>query len=215
MKTKIQKSNSSEMVTAEPSADFVTRALEHPQAKAAAPNGRTGLKAKFYIMLGASLMEEEIYSRHRQAAPERMFGLAFLGRLFGNHPPSVTINSVPQGQDEQPKSFWSRLRPTSLLPAVTLLMLALAAWQTGETKSYKSAVEGNEKVVKVLEKQLAIAQQKNDDLQGELNDTIKAAADFTTLKDSLTKLMNKYKNQNAAKSEVAQNTKPSGNGTSQ
>jgi hypothetical protein len=97
-------------------------------------------------------------------------------------------------------------------------MLALAAWQTGETKSFKSALEGNKEVVKVLEKQrssLVIAQQKNDDLQGELNDIIKAAADFTTLKDNLTKLVTKYKNQNAAKSELAQNSKPQGNGATQ
>jgi hypothetical protein len=215
MTDKIQRIDDYEIVNPESvrGDDFVTRALEHPQAKAVARNGRLSTTAKFYIMLGASLKEEEMNARQRHAAPERMFKLAFLGRFLGNHTPSVSPNSGSAANDDQSKSFWSQLKlQSAILPLITALVLGLAVWQTGSAKSLEQLAKSEHDRYVVENEEKQALSDKNDQLQADLTQALKAAADpkadLATLTKMFQEVLERSKHPQAGQTKPVPTTKP-------
>ncbi len=184
-------------------ADFPTVLFEHPQMRAIAPKGLTN-KEKAIALTAAELKDEFVHERQRRSAPERMFKLAFLQRIFSNGQTTVVLPSSGAPADA-PKSFWSSWSLSAFVPIAGAILIAFAAWRTGETSSWKGVADANKAHVETLKEQLAQAQSdkkelqhKNDDLQNDLNDTLKNAADqksdVATLTQKLGELLKKYKN---------------------
>jgi hypothetical protein len=181
--------------------DFPTILFEHPQMRAIAPKGLTN-KEKAIALTAAELKDEFLHERKSRSAPERMFRLAFLQRLFSNQQTlALPSSGTPP---ETPKSFWSSWSLSAFVPIAGAILIAFAAWRTGETSSWKGVADANKAHVETLKDQLAQAQSdkkdlqhKNDALQDDLNDTLKNAADqksdVATLTQKLGELLKKYK----------------------
>ena len=181
------------------SSDFPSVLFEHPQMRAISPKGFSN-KEKLIALTAVELKEDYLHERDSRTTPGRMFRLAFLHRLFTNSvvaPPALATA-------EAPKHFWNDWSVSALLPIAGAMMLALAAWRTGETSSWKGVSDAMKAHVETLKDQLATAQadkkdlqQKNDALQNDLN-ALKTAADqksdLTTLTDKINQLLKKYRN---------------------
>jgi hypothetical protein len=159
--------------------------------------------ARIEVLTAAELKDEFEQQRQHRSAPERMFRLAFLQRLFSN--PQTLVLPSSGTPTEVPKSFWSGWSLSAFVPIAGAILIAFAAWRTGETSSWKGVADANKAHVETLKDQLVQAQndkkdlqQKNDALQNDLNDTLRNAADqksdVATLTQKLGELLKKYKN---------------------
>jgi hypothetical protein len=185
--------------------DFVTQAFHHPEIAALCPNGKPSPRIKAIVLIAGQVKEEQLYERQRRAAPERLFKLAFLQRMFGVAP---TVVLQPAPAEVKPKTFLDRLNVGVLLPLLAALAIGLVTWRTAETKSWKSTSDANKDFVGVLKDQLLVAQgtinsltQKNDDLQNDIKDALKDQnTDLAATKQKLIDALSKGKNQSVAKS---------------
>jgi hypothetical protein len=194
-----------QVLTPASSDDFVTQAFHHPEIAALCPNGKPSPRIKAIMLIAGQVKEEQLYERQRRAAPERLFKLAFLQRLFGGAP---TVVMQPATAEVKPKTFWDRLNAGVLLPVLVALTLAIAAWKTSEISSWKSTSEAGKELVAVLKQQLEGAQgtiktlsEKNDELQNDIKEALKDQnTDLAATKQKLLDALNKNKSQSAAKS---------------
>jgi hypothetical protein len=169
------------------------------------PRGKLSIRDKLIALIAGQVKEEEFFRREGQSMPGRAVKLAFLARLFGGGDTRVIALNSTASKDDKPKTFWDRLNAGSLLPILGSMMLAAAAWKTGETISWKSASDAARQTVDVVKEQLKIANQdkkdlqaKNDDVQQDMRDFLTKAlgdskADVKTLSDGISNLLTKYK----------------------
>jgi hypothetical protein len=206
-----------------PPTDFPTVLFEHAQMRAISPKGLTN-KEKLIALTAAELRDEFDHQRQHRSAPERMFRLAFLQRVFGNGQTTVVLPSSGGSGETAPKSLWRDWNASKLLPVAVAVMIALAAWRTGETKSWKGVSDAKNELVSTVKEQLSREQQenkelkaKNEALQDDINSTLKGAADqkqdIATLTDKLNQLLKKYKGTAPVKEVTATAQSPTQGGT--
>jgi hypothetical protein len=187
--------------------DFVTQVFHHPEIAALCPNGKPSPRVRAIALIAGQVKEEQLYERQRRAAPERLFKLAFLQRMFGSSGSTVVVQPAATS-DPKPKTFLDRLNVGVLLPLLAALAIGLVTWRTAETKSWKSTSDASKYLVSVLKDQLSAAQenikslgQKNDELQNDIKDALKDQnTDLAATKQKLIDALNKGKSQSQAKS---------------
>ena len=203
--------------------DFVTKVFNHKEVLALTPRGKLSTRDKLIAMIAGQVKEDEIYRREGQSMPNRAVRMAFLARLFGGGDTRVVAVPSSPSKDDKPKSFFDRLNASSLLPILASIMLAAAAYKTGETMSWKSTSDAGKQTVDFVKEQLAIANQekaalqaKNDGLQ---RDALALIAQINTdnnanakvYADSLKTLVTKYAPPKVVINIPAQTPKTDGN----
>jgi hypothetical protein len=217
MKPESLKVSGPEVLTPISSEDFVTQVLHHPEILALCHNGNPSPRVKAIALIAGQVKEEQIYERQRRAAPERLFKLAFLQRMFGSSASPVIVQAG--SEEPKPRAIWDHLNVGVLLPVLIALTLALAAWKNSEVSSWKSTSEANKELVSVVKQQLDGAQdniksltQKNDDLQNDVKDALKSMseqnADLAATKQKLIDALNKGKSQSPVKPTSQVSTQP-------
>ena len=162
--------------------DFATRAFNHKEILALTPHGKLSPRDKLMIMLGGQLKEDEIHRREGQSMPHRAVKMAFIARLFGASAGETNSVNTNAPKEDKPKSILERLNSSALIPILASIMLAAAAYKTGETSSWKSSSDAGKATVDFVKEQLAATkaekaalQEKYDGLQ---KDTLGLMAQF-------------------------------------